>query len=80
MLQEKKYYPQLDAIRGISVLAVFFFHSYHPLKCNTIIENIFSFLIERMGMGLDVFFILSAFLLTLLGINEYQTNGIFSFK
>ena len=33
-----------------------------------------------MPLSIDVFFILSSFLLTLLGVNEYKKNGNFSFK
>jgi peptidoglycan/LPS O-acetylase OafA/YrhL len=73
---QKKYYPQLDAIRGISVLSVFFFHAYKPAGIN----QFFTFLLSHMGMGLDVFFVLSSFLITFLGINEYQTSGSFLFK
>ncbi len=80
MLQEKKYYPQLDAIRGISVLAVFFFHAYKPTKTGFFFQDILCFLFSQMGIGLDVFFILSSFLLTYLGIKEYRANGYFSLK
>jgi peptidoglycan/LPS O-acetylase OafA/YrhL len=80
MISKKKYYPQLDAIRGISVLAVFFYHAYKPAEGTYLIQKFWVFVCSKMHLGLDVFFILSAFLLTLLGINEYQKNKNFSFK
>lgn len=80
MNTEKKYYPQLDAIRGISVLAVFTYHAYKPSLGNSLLENFSAFILANMGMGLDVFFILSSFLLTLLGINEFEKNGKFSLR
>ncbi len=80
MIVEKKYYPQLDAIRGISVLFVFFFHAIKPIKNGFLPHDMVCFFLSQMGIGLDVFFILSSFLLTLLGITEYKKNGFFSFK
>lgn len=80
MIGEKKYYPQLDVIRGLSLIAVFFFHAYHPKSTGTLIQNLFVFFHSQLGLGLDVFFILSSFLLTYLGITEYQLKGTFSFK
>ncbi len=80
MISEKKYYPQLDAIRGLSVLAVFFYHAYKPTDGTYLIQSFWVWFFSKMYLGLDVFFILSAFLLTLLGINEYKKNGNFSFK
>lgn len=80
MVEEKKYFPQLDAIRGISVLAVFFFHGYKPNLGTSLFEKFLSFTLSHLAMGLDVFFILSSFLLTLLGITEYEKTGGFSLK
>ncbi len=80
MSSKKIYYPQLDAIRGLSVLAVFFYHAYKPAGGQNLIQGFWLWLFSKMYLGLDVFFILSAFLLTLLGIREYQNKGNFSFK
>ena len=80
MKEEKKYFPQLDTIRGISVLAVFIFHSYKPIFGESFFEKFIAFVLAHLGMGLDVFFILSSFLLTFLGMNEFETTGKFSFK
>ncbi|MFN0081492.1 MAG: acyltransferase family protein [Ferruginibacter sp.] len=80
MNSEKKYFPQLDSIRGISVLAVFIFHAYTPKLGDSLFEEFIVFILAHLGMGLDVFFILSAFLLTLLGMNEFEKTGKFSLK
>jgi peptidoglycan/LPS O-acetylase OafA/YrhL len=80
MTAEKKYYPQLDAIRGMSFLAVFFFHAYKPEFGASLFQQILFFIYSKLTLSIDVFFVLSAFLLTLLGINEFQKNGRFSFK
>jgi peptidoglycan/LPS O-acetylase OafA/YrhL len=80
METEKKYYPQLDAIRGLSFLAVFFFHAYKPNLTHTLFSRIISFFYNNLTLSIDVFFVLSAFLLTLLGIKEHEKKGSFSFK
>ncbi len=80
MQQEKKYYPQLDAIRGLSFLAVFFFHAYKPTFGFSVLENLLFFIYRNLTLSIDIFFVLSAFLLTFLGIKEYEKYGRFSFK
>ena len=80
MTTQKKYFPQLDVIRGISLLSVFFFHAYHPSTNGVLWHDILVFFHSQMGKGLEVFFILSSFLLTYLGIKEYKSKGEFSLK
>ena len=80
MIPEKKYYPQLDAIRGISFLAIFIYHSYKPSEGVNLVDKFFTFLFNNLPFSIDVFFILSSFLLTLLGMNEFEKIGKFSFK
>ncbi len=76
MTTQKTYYPQLDAIRGISFLIGFFFHSYKPSSNNDLVEYLYS----KMPLFIDVFFILSSFLLTYLGMEEYNSKKSFSFR
>jgi len=76
MTSAKTYYPQLDAIRGISFLIGFFFHAYKPATNNECIEYLYS----KMPLFIDIFFILSSFLLTYLGMVEYNTHKNFSFR
>ena len=80
MPSEKKYYPQLDSIRGIAFLLVFIFHSYRPTFSEGIFSQFSQFIFDHLLFGLDIFFVLSSFLLTLLGLNEYEKTGKFSFK
>lgn len=80
MSSKKIYYPQLDAIRGLSFLAVFFFHACKPPAAANSLQAFGVFVYSRLPLSIDVFFILSSFLLTLLGINEYKLRGNFSFK
>jgi peptidoglycan/LPS O-acetylase OafA/YrhL len=77
---QKYYYPQLDAIRGLSFIAVFFFHAYHPIFGEKTINQFLQFLYTNLELSIDVFFILSSFLLTWLGITEFEKKGNFSFK
>jgi len=78
--KSKNYFPQLDSIRGLSVLAVFFLHAIHPDPGTGFFSKMIYFLHANLFLGLDVFFILSYFLLTWLGINEYTARGNFSLR
>ena len=80
MKENKTYYPQLDSIRGISFLIVFFYHSFKPTWNDSLVDKFLQFTFNAMPLSIDVFFILSAFLLTFLGINEYKKTGKFSFN
>ena len=57
-----KYNPALDGVRAISVIIVVAFHT------------IFAFVKGGM-IGVDVFFVLSGFLITTILRNELQANG-----
>jgi peptidoglycan/LPS O-acetylase OafA/YrhL len=74
------YYPQLDSIRGLSFLAVFFFHAYQPTFGIGLLSPFFKYLYSTLDLSIDVFFTLSSFLLTWLGISEFEKKGNFSFK
>lgn len=75
----KYYFPQLDSIRGLSFLAVYFFHAIHPEFGSGFFGRMLEFFYSNLILSIDVFFILSSFLLTWLGINEYKAKGNFSF-
>jgi len=77
--RSKYYFPQLDSIRGLSFLAVFFFHAWHPNFGTGFFGRLFQYCYDSLFLSIDVFFILSSFLLTWLGINEYRIKGNFSF-
>lgn len=59
------YHPALDGIRGVSILAVMVYHSG---------------LIPGGFLGVDVFFVLSGFLITRLLVNEFDATGRVSFR
>jgi peptidoglycan/LPS O-acetylase OafA/YrhL len=79
-MEKKHYYPQLDAIRGFFFLAVFSYHSYHPVFGTTMVSQLLHFFWDCIFYSIDVFFVLSSFLLTWLGLNELSKSGKFSFK
>lgn len=65
------YRPALDGVRGIAILAVLAFHTHH----------IFGWSILKGGTaGVDIFFVLSGFLITALLIEEWQHNSDISLK
>ncbi len=65
------YRPALDGLRGIAILVVLAVHTHH----------IFGWSILRGGnIGVDIFFVLSGFLITALLIEEWQGNGEISLK
>lgn len=59
--------PALNAMRGIAVLLVFLFHAGVPGFSGAFI-------------GVDIFFVLSGFLITVLLLQEYQDNGAIILK
>jgi peptidoglycan/LPS O-acetylase OafA/YrhL len=68
----KSYRPEIDGLRSLAVLGVLFYHA----------EIVFqSFRIFPGGfLGVDLFFVISGYLITLLILKEYQSNNKFSFK
>jgi|ERR1051326_4615301 peptidoglycan/LPS O-acetylase OafA/YrhL len=65
------YRPALDGLRGIAILAVLAVHTHH----------IFGWSILNGGnIGVDIFFVLSGFLITTLLLEESQSNGEISLK
>lgn len=58
------YRPELDGLRGVSILLVFIHHIYHPF-------------VPGGFLGVDIFFVLSGFLITSLLLQEFhQTDTI----
>lgn len=74
------YSPELDSIRGLAFVAVFFFHTLPIVETHTWLNDFIIYLQGNLLMGLDVFFVLSAFLLTCIGLTEYKRTGGFSIK
>jgi peptidoglycan/LPS O-acetylase OafA/YrhL len=61
------YRPELDGLRGISILLVYIHHLYYPLMPGGF-------------LGVDVFFVLSGFLITSLLVQEQEQKGLISLK
>ena len=79
-IQDKLYFPQLDSIRGISFLAIFCYHAFRFSEVDFPLEKFVVYLYGNLPLAIDVFFILSSFLLTYLALSEYKKRGNFSFK
>jgi len=69
----KRFFKRLDGIRGLAILAVVWHHS---LGLNPSTNPIFT----RGYLGVDLFFVLSGFLITTLLLREYERNGTISLK
>lgn len=76
----KLYFPQLDSIRGLSFIAIFLYHTLWLPARPFFLSNYIHYLFSNLPLAIDVFFILSSFLLTYLGLNEYKKRNNFSFK
>lgn len=66
--------PALDGVRGIAVLLVVFWHYLAD-----VVHRSFSWF-QSGHLGVDLFFVLSGFLITALMLNEHGTVGSISFR
>lgn len=71
---------QLDSLRGLSFLAIFTYHTIRPAPGNNLVRNFLVYVYAHLFLGIEVFFVLSAFLLTWLGLSEHKQGGSFSLK
>ncbi len=76
--KSKLYFPQLDSIRGISFIAIFLFHAVRIPGHSFFGSDFLHYFYKNLDLGVEVFFVLSAFLLTWLGLNEYKKRNNFS--
>lgn len=75
------YYPSLDGLRFFAFFLVFLHHSLLNVSSPNPLLNFFLVIIEKNGwVGVDLFFVLSGFLITTLLIKEKQHFGSFSLK
>ena len=66
------YRPEIDGLRAISVVAVILYHAEISL---------FNFQLFKGGfIGVDIFFVISGYLITSIILKELSTTGSFSFK
>lgn len=66
MQQKQIYWPQLDGLRAIAFLLVFFHHFGPPVKTLPLVGVIQTKIAQFGWLGVDFFFVLSAFLVTYL--------------
>ena len=62
-----RYNPALDGLRGVAILLVVLSHAHAPL-------------FDGAFFGVDLFFVLSGFLITTLLLMEFQTHGKLDYK
>ena len=67
-----KYRPEIDGLRAVAIGAVFFYHSNITLFDHQFFKGGF--------IGVDIFFVISGYLITSIILNELITTGSFSFK
>jgi peptidoglycan/LPS O-acetylase OafA/YrhL len=72
---QRFYYPELDGLRFIAFLLVFI-HNANPILKGTFLERFSAY----SWFGVDLFFCLSAFLITKLLVTEHQQTGNINIK
>lgn len=83
-MTKKVYFENLDGLRFLCFLSVFFFHSFHTeiaeIKSSAIYQFIKVDLFKNGSLGVNFFFVLSGFLITYLLIEEKKLNGQIDLK
>jgi peptidoglycan/LPS O-acetylase OafA/YrhL len=67
-----KYRPEIDGLRAIAVGAVILYHAQIPILGHQLFKGGF--------IGVDIFFVISGYLITSIILKELITTGTFSFK
>ena len=81
MSSTKHYFSNLDASRFIAFIAVFLTHTFYSTDIEITQSSAFVFLQEHLQLGtlaLHYFFVLSAFLITWIILEEYKNSGNFN--
>jgi len=71
------HYPELDGIRGISILLILFFHCRDIATPQNLSENIYYKFAETGWVGVELFFVLSGFLITGILLDTYNQKKYF---
>lgn len=73
--------PELDTIRGIAILLVIWFHGFrffHPAPTAPLLEKLFVAGSLRGGSGVNLFFVLSGFLITGILLDSVDKSDYYS--
>lgn len=81
MTYKQYYYPSLDGLRFFAFFIVFLHHVLINIHSENLIINFFLVVIQKNGwVGVDLFFVLSGFLITTLLLKERAKYGKYSLK
>ncbi len=72
-----RHYPELDGIRSIAILLVIFFHCRIIAAPQNPAEKIYYALVESGWIGVDLFFVLSGFLITGILLDTFKQENYF---
>lgn len=79
MTRDRVFFENLDGLRFLSFLSVFFYHSYYTehaaIKAHPVYRSLTLDLFGNGNLGVNFFFVLSGFLITYLLIHERTTRG-----
>lgn len=81
MISHRKHFPSLDGLRGIAILLIFLYHTYpRPNLGGTsrISHDPLAILASCSWVGVDLFFVLSGFLITGILLDTRTSAGFFS--
>lgn len=78
--QKVAHWNELDGLRAIAFLMVFLFHVGPPPLPSGPLVDLYSWVVRWGWSGVDLFFVLSAFLITFLLLKEKGKHGDISFK
>jgi peptidoglycan/LPS O-acetylase OafA/YrhL len=76
--QNARYYPALDGVRGVAILAVMFCHFAGIFTSHSTPEYLVYRWLAEGGKGVDLFFVLSGFLITGILLDAAKDRGFFS--
>ena len=83
-MKKRIYFENLDGLRFLCFLAVFFFHSFHTEYAYIRDSNTYHFVKRNIfgngSLGVNFFFVLSGFLIIFLLIEEKKLNGQMNLK
>jgi peptidoglycan/LPS O-acetylase OafA/YrhL len=81
-MKQQRYFPAFDGLRGIGILAVMFSHGVDSiLRSGWISDNLIFYMFKkRADLAIEMFFLLSGFLVTQKLMQEQEKYGFFSVK